>query len=195
VKIDVTDEVSVRAAFREATRDTPLHALIYVAGGLLGQRAQPLEEVSLDAWRRIVDVNLNGAFLCAREAVAGMKQSGTGRIVVVSSGAGLAASLTDVQSYCAAKHGEVGLVKQLGRELAPFGITVNSVAPGFIVSGPDAERQWASWTAERQQAYLATRAGKRMGTPDDIAAAIVFFASDQASWITGQTLPVTGSPL
>jgi 3-oxoacyl-[acyl-carrier protein] reductase len=195
LKIDVTDEASVRAAFGEATRDTPLHGLVYVAGGLLGQRAQPLEQVSLAAWRRIVDVNLNGAFLCAREAVAGMKQSGTGRIVVVSSGAGLAASLTDVQSYCAAKHGEVGLVKQLGRELAPFGITVNSVAPGFIVSGPDAERQWASWTAERQQAYLATRAGKRIGTPDDIAAAIVFFASDQASWITGQTLPVTGSPL
>ena len=195
LKIDVTNEASVRAAFAQVGSEGPLHGLIYVAGGVLGQSAKPLEQVTLEDWQRIVDVNLNGAFLCAREAVGGMKRQGVGRIVVVSSGAGLAASLTDMQSYCAAKHGEVGLVKQLARELAPFGVTVNSVAPGFIVSGPDAERQWTSWSSARQEAYMSTRAGKRMGTPDDIAYSIAFLASDYASWITGQTLPVTGAPI
>jgi 3-oxoacyl-[acyl-carrier protein] reductase len=124
-----------------------------------------------------------------------MKKSGTGRIVTISSRAGLATSLTGIQAYASAKHGQVGLVKQLAQELGPFGITVNSVAPGFMATSPDYQRQWNSYSEEFQRTFPERIAMRRMGKPEDIADAVLFFASDYASWITGQTLPVTGSPL
>jgi 3-oxoacyl-[acyl-carrier protein] reductase len=87
------------------------------------------------------------------------------------------------------------LVRQLALEFGPFGITVNSVAPGFLRTSPDYERQWASYGESGQQAFLERIAMRRMGTPEDIAHAVMFFASDYASWITGQVLPVMGSPV
>ena len=103
--------------------------------------------------------------------------------------------LTGIQSYAAAKHGQIGLVKQLAQELGPFGITVNSVAPGFMATSPDYERQWNRWPAAFRDNFINTIAMRRMGAPQDIADAVTFLASDNASWITGQTIPVTGSPL
>ena len=93
------------------------------------------------------------------------------------------------------QHGQVGLVKQLAQELGPFGITVNSVAPGFMATSPDYERQWNSYSEEFRRAFADRIAMRRMGRPEDIADAVLFLASDRASWITGQILPVTGSPL
>src|SRR5580693_4043710 len=120
---------------------------------------------------------------------------GTGRIVTISSRAGLATSLTGIQSYPAAKHGQIGLVKQLAQELGPFGITVNTVAPGFMATSPDYERQWNNWPAGFRDNFVNTIAMRRMGAPQDIANAVTYLASDYASYITGQTLPVTGGPL
>ena len=94
-----------------------------------------------------------------------------------------------------AKHGQIGLVKQLAQELGPFGITVNSVAPGFMATSPDYERQWNSYGEDSAHSFVDRIAMRRMGTPEDIADAVLFLASDHASWITGQTLPVTGCPL
>ena len=124
-----------------------------------------------------------------------MKRAGKGRIVTISSRAGLMTSLTGIQSYAAAKHGQLGLVKMLAQELGPFGITVNSVAPGFMATSPDYERQWASYDEAFRAAFAERIAVRRMGKPEDIAHAVLFLASDYASWITGQVLPVTGSPL
>ena len=93
-----------------------------------------------------------------------------------------------------AEHGQLGLVRQLSHELGQFGITVNTVAPGFLRTSPDYEPQWEGWGAEGQKAFVERVAMRRMGTPDDIADAVLFLASDYASWITGQILPVTGSP-
>jgi 3-oxoacyl-[acyl-carrier protein] reductase len=124
-----------------------------------------------------------------------MKRAGRGRIVTISSRAGLATSLTGIQSYAAAKHGQIGLVRQLAHELGQFGITVNSVAPGFLRTSPDYEPQWASYGEKGQRKFVERIAMRRMGVPDDIAHAVLFLASDYASWITGQVLPVTGSPL
>jgi 3-oxoacyl-[acyl-carrier protein] reductase len=160
-----------------------------------GQTAQPIEGVSPQDWDAIVDANLTGAFLCARAVAPGMKRAGRGRIVTISSRAGLVTSLTGIASYAAAKHGQVGLVKQLAQEFGPFGINVNSVAPGFMATSPDYERQWASYSPEFRAAFAERIAMRRMGTPEDIAYAAMFLASDYASWITGQVLPVTGSPL
>ena len=193
VSVDVTDEASIAQVV--AATGTGADILVYVAGGVRGQKPKPLEEVSGDDFDAIVDVNLKGAFLFAKAVAPGMKAKGKGRIITISSRAGLATSLTGIQSYAAAKHGQIGLVKQLSQELGPFGITVNSVAPGFMATSPDYERQWNNWTPEYRENFPKNIAMRRMGKPEDIADAVTFLASDHASWITGQTLPVTGNPL
>ena len=121
-----------------------------------------------------------------------MKAARFGRIVTISSGAGLRPSLTGIQAYSAAKHALVGLTKQLSWELGPFGVTVNSVAPGFVRSNPATERQWDSYGPEGQRRLVDGIHTKRLGSADDIAAAVLFFASDAAGWITGQVLSVDG---
>jgi len=192
IPVDVTDESSIDAVVRVAGG---ADILVYVAGGVRGQKPRPLEEVSGDDFDAIVDANLKGTFLFAKAVAPAMKANGQGRIVTISSRAGLTTSLTGIQSYAAAKHGQIGLVKQLAQELGPFGITVNSVAPGFMATSPDYERQWNDWPAAIRDNFVNTIAMRRMGAPQDIANAVMFLASDHASWITGQTLPVTGGPL
>jgi 3-oxoacyl-[acyl-carrier protein] reductase len=191
--VDVTDARSIDAVV--AATGGKVDVLVYVAGGILGQVPKPLEEVQPEEFAGIVDVNLKGCFLFARAVAPGMKKAGGGRIVTISSRAGLSTSLTGIQAYASAKHGQVGLVKQLAQELGPFGITVNSVAPGFMATSPDYQRQWNSYSEEFRRTFPERIAMRRMGKPEDIADAVLFFASEHASWITGQTLPVTGSPL
>jgi 3-oxoacyl-[acyl-carrier protein] reductase len=192
VRVDVTDPQSIDAM---VTAAGSVDVLVYVAGGVRGQTPKPIEDVPPDDWRAIVDANLTGAFLCARAVAPLMKKARRGRIVTISSRAGLTTSLTGIQSYAASKHGQIGFVKQLSLELGPFGVTVNSVAPGFLRTSPDYERQWATYSDRKQQAFVEHIAMRRMGTPEDIAHAVLFLASDYASWITGQVLPVTGSPV
>lgn len=193
--MDVTDSRSVDELVTSAAGEDQVDILVYVAGGVRGQSKRPIEGVSLDDWRAIVDANLTGAFLLAKAVAPGMKRGRRGRIVTISSRAGLATSLTGIHSYAAAKHGQLGLVKQLAEELGPFGITVNSVAPGFMRTSPDYERQWSCYSEEFRTAFVDRIAMRSMGTPEDIAHAVLFLASDYASWITGQALPVTGSPV
>jgi 3-oxoacyl-[acyl-carrier protein] reductase len=193
IAADVTDATSIDAVVAQA--NGMVDVLVYVAGGVLGQAPRPLEQVSPEEFSAIVDANLLGCFLFARAVAPGMKKAGGGRIVTISSRAGLATSLTGIQAYASAKHGQVGLVKQLAQELGPFGITVNSVAPGFMATSPDYERQWNNYSEEFRRTFADRIAVRRMGKPEDIADAVLFLASDRASWITGQILPVTGSPL
>jgi 3-oxoacyl-[acyl-carrier protein] reductase len=193
--VDVTDGNSIEQLVASVGKDRAIDILVYVAGGVRGQSARPIEDVSLEDWRKIVDANLTGAFLFAKAVAPGMKRARYGRIVTISSRAALATSLTGIQSYAAAKHGQLGLVRQLAQELGPFGITVNTIAPGFMRTSPDYERQWEGYDAEFQAQLLDRIAMRRAGTPEDIAYAVLFLASDYASWITGQVLPVTGSPI
>jgi 3-oxoacyl-[acyl-carrier protein] reductase len=162
------------------------------AGGVLGQVGRPLEEVTSSDWQAIFDVNVTGAFLCAQAVAPGMKSAKFGRIVNISSGAGLGISLTGIQAYAAAKAAQIGLTRQLAHELGPWGITVNNVAPGFVRSNPTTERQWQAYGEEKQRALVESIALKRLGSPDDIAAGVLFFASEYAGWITGQVLSIDG---
>jgi 3-oxoacyl-[acyl-carrier protein] reductase len=128
----------------------------------------------------------------AQAVAPAMKQAGKGRIVTISSGAGLGVSLTGIQAYAAAKAGEIGLTRQLAHELGPFGITVNSVAPGFIRSNPSSEAQWQSYGEEGQRRMIERVAMRRLGTVEDIGHAVLFLLSDYAPWINGQCLSVDG---
>jgi 3-oxoacyl-[acyl-carrier protein] reductase len=187
--VDVTDRAAVGAFVDGIGR---VDVLVNNAGGVCGQIGQPLEQVTPHQWQVIFDVNVTGAFNVAQAVAPGMKTTGGGRIVNISSGAGLGISLTGIQAYAAAKAAQIGLTRQLAHELGPFGITVNNVAPGFVRSNPTTERQWESYGEEGQKRLVEGLALRRLGTADDIAHAVLFFASDYAGWITGQVLSVNG---
>ncbi len=191
--VDVRDRGSVGRMVAEASKASGrVDILVNNAGGVLGQVGQPLEDVTAEQWQSIFDVNVTGAFVCSQAVAPGMKSRKFGRIINISSGAGLGISLTGIQAYAAAKAAQIGLTRQLAHELGPWGITVNNVAPGFVRSNPTTERQWESYGAEKQKALVESIALKRLGTVEDIANGVLFFASESAGWVTGQVLSIDG---
>jgi len=193
VRVDVRDSAAVDGCVAQASADSGrVDVLVNNAGGVLGQVGRPLEEITPEQWQAIFDVNVTGAFYCSQAVAPGMKAGRSGRIVNISSGAGLGISLTGIQAYASAKAAQIGLTRQLAHELGPWGITVNNIAPGFVRSNPTTERQWESYGDEGQRALVDRIALKRLGTPDDIAHGVLFFASDYAGWITGQVLSIDG---
>ena len=169
-----------------------LDLLVNAAGGVRGQVGRPIEEISESDWRAVFAANVDAAFFLSQAAAPAMKRAGYGRIVNISSGAGLRPSLTGIQAYASAKHALVGLTRQLAWEFGPHGITVNSVAPGFVRSNPATERQWQSYGPDGQKRLIEGIHTRRLGTPEDIAHASLFFLSEQAGWVTGQILSVDG---
>jgi len=191
--VDVTDRGAVQDFVARATvGGAPVDILVNNAGGVLGQVGKPVEQVTPDDWQAIFAVNVTGAFHCAQAVVPGMKGARYGRIINISSGAGLGVSLTGIQAYASAKAAQIGLTRQLAHELGPWGITVNNIAPGFVRSNPNTERQWASYGTAGQRELVERIALRRLGSPDDIAHGVLFFASDVAGWITGQVLSIDG---
>ena len=190
---DVRNRAAVDACAAAAAAATGhVDILVNNAGGVLGQVGRPLEQVTPEEWRVIFDVNVTGAFYFAQAVSPGMKAARAGRIVNISSGAGLGISLTGIQAYASAKAAQIGLTRQLAHELGPWGITVNNIAPGFVRSNPTTERQWASYGEDGQRALVDRIALKRLGTSNDIAHGVLFFASDYAGWITGQVIAIDG---
>jgi len=187
--LDVTDAEAVRA-FVARTGD--IDVLVNNAGGVCGQTHVPIEDVTDASWAAVFDANLTGTFHCTRAVVPGMKRRGWGRIVTISSGAGRTVSLTGVQAYASAKAGQIALTRQLAHELGRWGITVNSVAPGFVLSNPTTQRQWESYGPDGQTALVDGIAMRRLGRAEDIAHGVRFFVGDGASWVTGQTLSIDG---
>jgi 3-oxoacyl-[acyl-carrier protein] reductase len=191
--VDVTDREAVHTLARETFEARGrIDILVNDAGGVMGQVGHPLEEVSEADWRAIFAVNVDGVFYCSQAVAPAMKAARYGRIINISSGAGLGISLTGIQAYASAKAGQIGLTRQLAHELGPWGITVNNVAPGFVRSNPTTEKQWQSYGEEGQRRLVENIALKRLGSPDDIASGVLFFASELAGWITGQTLAIDG---
>ena len=189
---DLARPDAARAVVERIAAGGRLDVMALAAGGVRGQVGRPIEEVSPGDWRVVFEANVDGAFYLAQAAAPHMKRAGFGRIVTIASGAGLRPSLTGIQAYTAAKHALVGLTKQLSFELGPHGITVNAVAPGFVLSNPTTQRQWESYGPDGQRRLVESIHTRRLGTAQDIAAAALFFASDQAAWISGQVLSVDG---
>ncbi len=190
--LDVTDAAAVD---KLVSRIGPVDIAVHTAGGIVGQKPRPLEEVTDEDWRAIQAVNVDGAFQLARAVTPGMKERGIGRIIVISSGAGLHVSRTGIHAYGTAKTAQIGLVRQLSSELGQYGITVNAVAPGYMPqTSPDYMPRWQALGPEGRAAVVESIAMRRLGTPRDIASAVMFLASDHAAWITGQALPVMGGP-
>jgi 3-oxoacyl-[acyl-carrier protein] reductase len=187
--VDVTDAAQVDELVASVGR---VDILVNNAGGVVGQVGRPLEEVSEGDWRAIVDANLTSTFLCTRAVAPGMKARRYGRIVNISSGAGRSVSLTGIQSYASAKAGQIGFTRQTAHELGPFGITVNSIAPGFILSNPTSIAQYERYGEEGQRKLLESIATRRLGTPEDIANGVLFFVAEESSWVTGQVLSIDG---
>ena len=191
--LDVASRDAVQAAVAEIDgTEGRIDVLVNNAGGVRGQVGRPIEEISEGDWQTIFDVNLSGAFYMSQAVAPVMKRQAAGRIVNISSGAGLGISLTGIQAYASAKAGQIGLTRQLAHELGSFGITVNNVAPGFVRCNPTTERQWEAMGADGQQRLIDNIAMKRLGKPEDIAAMVMFFASAHAGWITGQVISVDG---
>ena len=192
-RVDVGDAEQVRALVAAAEKEAgQVHVLVNNAGGVRGQEGRPIEMIAPEEWHAIFDVNVTGAFYFSQAVTPAMKRGRFGRIVNISSRAGLEISLTGIQAYASAKAAQIGLTRQLAHELGPWGITVNNVAPGFVRSNPTTERQWQSYGEEGQKRLVESIALKRLGAPEDIAHAVLFFASDYAGWITGQVLSVDG---
>jgi 3-oxoacyl-[acyl-carrier protein] reductase len=187
--VDVTDAGQVGDFVASVGR---VDILVNNAGGVVGQVGRPLEEVSEDDWHAVVDANLTSTFLCTRAIAPGMKERRYGRIVNISSGAGRSVSLTGIQAYASAKAGQIGFTRQTAHELGPFGITVNSIAPGFILSNPTSIAQYERYGEEGQRKLVESIATRRLGTPEDIANGVLFFVAEESSWVTGQVLSIDG---
>ncbi|MDN7228355.1 SDR family NAD(P)-dependent oxidoreductase [Planococcus liqunii] len=190
---DVTNSNAIASVIRQVIKKFgKIDILVNVAGGVAGQVHQPIEKVADDDWQKVIDINLKSTFFMVRAVVPHMKAAGYGRIVNISSGAGRSSSLTGIQAYTSAKAGQIGFTRQMARELGRFGITVNNVAPGFVLSNPATERQWKAMSDEEQVNLIQSISVKRLGTPEDIAHPVLFFASDFARYVSGQVISADG---
>ena len=185
--LDVTDHDQVRAVMSEvAAARGGLDVLVNNAGW---SRIEPVAEMSLDTWQRCLDVDLTGTFVCMRYALEAMIAGGGGSIINISSIAAWEMSTEHGAAYSAAKAGVLALTRVAAAENAAHGVRVNAVAPGLIYN--DFLRK--IYPQEFFDSYLADKALLgRIGRPDDVASMVLFLASDEASYVTGEVLTVSG---
>jgi NAD(P)-dependent dehydrogenase (short-subunit alcohol dehydrogenase family) len=188
IALDVSDRAAVEKAY-DAVRSEfgPIEIAVTSAGI---DEFSPFTDISIETWERMLAVNLTGTFHCLQAAVPDMVAAGWGRIVTISSSSAQSGAAR-MAHYVASKGGVVALTKALALELAPKGITVNTIPPGFIDT-PMARRAEARGDLPSIDAVAARTPVRRAGTPEDIAAACAFLCSDDAGYITGQCINVNG---
>jgi 2-dehydro-3-deoxy-L-rhamnonate dehydrogenase (NAD+) len=180
VAVDVADEEAVDGAFAEVEAGLgPVDLLVLNAGIFV---IEPFEQTTLASWRQTLDVNLTGAFLCARRALPGMRERGFGRVVAIGSSAGKTGGAKSVAAYGASKAGIMAMAKSIASEYAGTGVTANALAPALI----DTEMV-AAMPDMREKIPLG-----RFGTPQEVADVVAFLCSDHSSFITGEVVDVNG---
>jgi 2-hydroxycyclohexanecarboxyl-CoA dehydrogenase len=184
VPLDVTDDSSINACKEKVLAIKPqLDVLAHIAGW---GKIQPFVDNSEDFWRDVVDLNLMGVIALTRAFLDGMIEKQAGKIIVVASDAGRVGSLGETV-YSAAKGGAIAFTKGLAREMARFNINVNSVCPG-----PTDTPLLAAVPDKFKEAFIRATPMRRLGKPEEVADAVLFFASDRSNFITGQVLSVNG---
>lgn len=187
--VDVTDEKSVESMVNQALGAFgTVHILVNNAGVMYRTR---FFDISFEEWERMLKVNLTGPFLCTKAVFPVMRKNRFGRIVNISSSAGRSVSTLGGAHYTASKAGLLGLTRAVAKEVASFGITVNSICPGLI----DTKMVRESTTKSELETFLNSLPIKRIGKPEEIGDLVVFLCSDRASYITGASLDVNGGDL
>jgi NAD(P)-dependent dehydrogenase (short-subunit alcohol dehydrogenase family) len=188
---DVADPSAVAVASRKVEERFGRCDILVNNAGIFP--AQSFDEITFEDWRRVMSINLDGMFLMAKAFTGGMRQRGWGRIVNISSNT-VAQALNGLTHYITSKSGVIGLTRALATEFGPDGVTVNAVAPGLTrTPGTMAGATPSGLSQEEAFALVATKqAIKRTETPLDLVGTISFLASDDAAFVTGQTIYVDG---
>ena len=188
IPCDITKSLEVKAVVSQVQNAFGRIDILVNNAGII--RRGTIETVTEEEWDRVIEVNLKGTFNCCKAVAGIMKQQGYGKIINVSSIAGKMGDITSAPGYGPSKAGVDALTKTLARQLAPYGINVNGVAPHAIETEMSAQ-----WSEERRKEIIASIPLGRLGKPEDVANAVVFLASDEASFITGEILDVNGGAL
>ena len=178
---DVSDEGQIEEAFAETERRLGAVEILVTCAGIFEPAA--IADLDLATWRRTLDINLTGTFLCAKRALGLMRPAGFGRIVTISSGAGIDGGTEACAHYAASKGGVIVLSKALAKESVADGVTVNVVAPRNVRT---------PMIADLADGLAAQVPGGRLGEPDDVAAAVAFLCSAHASYFSGEVLVLNG---
>jgi len=195
IAADVTEEASMASLYSQAEAARGPFDIVVANAGMSG--SAPAHKTALSDWQRTLDVNLTGAFVTVRPALAGMAARKTGRIVFVASTAGLK-GYPYVAAYVAAKHGVVGLMRALATETAKSGVTVNAVCPGFVetemleASVQRIVDKTGRSVEEARTSLASTNPQGRFIQPEEVAAAVLWLCGDAARSITGQTISISG---
>ena len=188
IPCDITKSLEVKAVVSQVQNAFGRIDILVNNAGII--RRGTIETVTEEEWDRVIEVNLKGTFNCCKAVAGIMKQQGYGKIINVSSIAGKMGDITSAPGYGPSKAGVDALTKTLARQLAPYGINVNGVAPHAIETEMSAQ-----WSKERRKEIIASIPLGRLGKPEDVANAVLFLASDDASFITGEILDVNGGAL
>jgi NAD(P)-dependent dehydrogenase (short-subunit alcohol dehydrogenase family) len=180
LEVDVTDEAAVEALFGRVEAELGRVEILVLNAGIFV--IEPFEETTLASWQQTMDVNLTGSFLCARRGVAGMREAGYGRIVMMGSSAGKTGGAKSTAAYGASKAGVMTLAKSIASEYARAGITANALAPSLI----DTEM-----IGSMPDMHERVPVG-RLGTVADVADLVAFLCSEHAGYITGEVVDING---
>ncbi len=197
VRVDVTKEDEVEAMVNRALEEFGRLDIMVANAGILISGA--IEEFPLEQWRKVIDVNLIGYFLCAKHAARVMKAQRSGVIIQINSKSGKRGSYKN-SAYAASKFGGIGLTQSIALELAEYGVRVNAVCPGNLLDSPlwvqslytQYAKRWGVSEEEVRRRYIEQVPMKRACTYEDVTNVVVFLASDYSSYMTGQAINVTG---
>jgi 3-oxoacyl-[acyl-carrier protein] reductase len=185
---DITKSAGVIATMNQVQKTLGRIDILVNNAGII--RRGTIETVTEEDWDRVIEVNLKGTFNCCKAVAGIMKKQGYGKIINVSSIAGKMGDITSAPGYGPSKAGVDALTKTLARQLAPYGINVNAVSPHAIETEMSAQ-----WSEERRKEIIASIPLGRLGKPEDVANAVLFLVSDEASFVTGEILDMNGGAL